>query len=439
MSWVDVIRNSWDSWVSYEPKTVSQLLKEIGRDRKINWWDVSQLEELEILFNQDSSEIYQETKEGLQKLLQESLLKGYSINNENDYNALNSVLKLLWKDYILPDYNELLARFWWFSVKYENEQLKLYNLQNLRWIIHEDWSFEAISLFSAFFSTDNDWHENNNTISTYNLRRIAETIEASIEPEISAEVWGESSEGIELAQAPEPQPQPEIEGGEVAQAPENQNIQDAIAYNRRYNSEQAKLIQEGVWLSGSEVDGKIWSKTIEAIKKFQSENWLTPDGKVWPLTLWKIQWDWYGYKIENGRIIPHSSEDTILTPSFSVDNQEQLTTQEAVIDTLTYDLSKWVTIWSQAWYEKLRNTSWWKLPEWNDLPEEIKSPKSWDILTLLEKGGKIHVYFGQKRENDMGQQYVMKYGEILQGKFEKSSFFTRNSSWDDLGNNSRID
>gem|GEM_PF-4567852 len=36
------------------------------------------------------------------------------------------------------------------------------------------------------------------------------------------------------------------------------------------------------------------------------------------------------------------------------------------------------------------------------------------------------------RENEAGQQYVMKYGEIVGGKFEKASFFSSNFTWDDL-------
>ena len=59
------------------------------------------------------------------------------------------------------------------------------------------------------------------------------------------------------------------------------------------------------WYSLGKIDGilksqwKTTSKTMETIRKFQSDNWLTPDGIPWPITISKIL-DKYGTGWWNG-------------------------------------------------------------------------------------------------------------------------------------------
>ncbi|MBW7954953.1 hypothetical protein H3C61_04020 [Candidatus Gracilibacteria bacterium] len=105
---------------------------------------------------------------------------------------------------------------------------------------------------------------------------------------------------------------------------------------------------------------------------------------------------------------------------------------------ITIDISSGITIGNKEQYDRIKKS--FKLPDWEKLPDEIRNKTSSQVLTLAEDKEKqvIDLYFGEKRINDNGQEYVMKYGKIINGEFEKSSFFERNFSWDNLENNVKI-
>jgi len=114
-------------------------------------------------------------------------------------------------------------------------------------------------------------------------------------------------------------------------------------------------------------------------------------------------------------------------------------------EVLKIDLSKWVNIIWENWYIWFKNMSWISdLPDWKDLPAEIRDDKTWKLLSMSVEDGKVNVYFWEKRVNQeqnqytweasFKQEYVMKYGEIVNWKFEKTPIWWI-FAYDDLANN----
>lgn len=112
--------------------------------------------------------------------------------------------------------------------------------------------------------------------------------------------------------------------------------------------------------------------------------------------------------------------------------------EENEIEKITLDISSWITIENKEQYDRIKKS--FKLPDWEKLPNEIKNKNNSQILTLAENKEKqvIDLYFWEKRINDIWQEYVMKYWNIVNWEFKKSSFFERNFSWDNLENNVKI-
>jgi peptidoglycan hydrolase-like protein with peptidoglycan-binding domain len=224
--------------------------------------------------------------------------------------------------------------------------------------------------------------------------------------------------------------------------------QEAIQYNKaKHTPEQIKDIQKNL---GVEVDGKVWTKTIDAIKAFQALHGLKIDGKVWPITSKQLE----SFK----ETAPTNSVSEL--PKVEIPEQKTPPTvvvedgREVIIEDKGTPLSKndeswqqiirdmlhkWVNVQSETSYKKFAEMAWVQLPDWENLPKEITQPKEWEKLTLALSDSWVNIYFGEVRQNESGQQYIMKYWEIVGGKFEKASFFWSNFAWDDLGNNTKLD
>ncbi len=91
---------------------------------------------------------------------------------------------------------------------------------------------------------------------------------------------------------------------EAAAAPtaaetKQKQLSEAIQYNRRYTPEQIKTIQQVLWFTGAELDGKVWPKTVDAIRAFQALKNIVRDGKAWPETFDKM---WY--RLKDNSLIP---------------------------------------------------------------------------------------------------------------------------------------
>lgn len=245
---------------------------------------------------------------------------------------------------------------------------------------------------------------------------------------------------------------------ESTKAPEQVKLtpeQEAIQYNKaKHTPEQIKDIQKNL---GVKDDGKVGPETINAIRAFQALHGLKMDGKVGPLTSKQLE----AFKepasdkkvselptieipeqkapptvvVENGTERIDDRNSVIIEDKSTTLSKNDKSGQEIVKDML----SKWVNIKGESSYNKFAEMSWVKLPDWASLPKEITQPKEWEKLTLALSDKGVNLYFGEVQHNDGGQQYIMKYWEIVEGKFEKASFFWKAFVFDDIGNNATLD
>ena len=109
-----------------------------------------------------------------------------------------------------------------------------------------------------------------------------------------------------------------------------------------------------------------------------------------------------------------------------------------VEEKININISSWVTIEDKEQYDKLSKS--FKLPLWEKLPDEIKNKTASQILTLAQDSESkiVNIYFWEKRVNESWQEYLMRYGKIIDWEFKKASFLERNFTWDNLDNNKKI-
>ena len=459
----------------------NELVRTISSDKRLDGADKQAIDELVGLYQSEKASYIQETKTQVVQLLQESLEKWYTITSEQDYWVLEKTLHLINPEYKIPQYQTIKAvadvyDTALFSIALtKDNNLEVYTRQSyMKKITSNTDLLGKFSLidgeytkktFLDTFQFDDDLR-NNNIVDMGNISASQASLIPTSETEIpqspapaqspapvpaSTQTNPTDEKKTQATTSPAPAlktpvntPSSVPKTEKPTLTPEQAKLQDAIQYNRRYTSEQIKTIQQALWFTGAELDGKVWPKTVDAIRAFQALNNIVRDGKAWPETFDKM---WYILK--DGVLIEKKSEDTQKDqknedkPVEKVKEEwnwsEQTTSQEGINEKMSSDfLVNGVTISEQVWYEKFKASSDLWLPDWKDLPQEIQNKKPEEILSLALQDGKINVYFWPMRENEAGQQYVMKYGEIVGGKFEKASFFSSNFTWDDLWNNTKI-
>lgn len=483
-NYMSEIQQQNPSDVMNKVQNFNDLVKTISSDKRLDGADKQAIDELVELYQAEKASYIQETKTQVVQLLQESLGKGYTVRSEQDYWVLEKTLQLINPEYKIPQYQTIKAvadeyDTALFSVALtKDNNLEVYTRQSYMKNITSNTDllgkFSLIDgaytkkTFLDTFQFDDDLRNNN----IVDMGDISAS-QANLIPTSETEIPQNPTEVPVSAQSPAPVPAsaqtnptdekktqattssapvektqvntswtvPKIEKPTLT--PEQAKLQEAIQYNRRYTSEQIKTIQQELWFTGEELDGKVWPKTVDAIRAFQALNNIVIDGKAWPETLDKM---WYILK--DGVLVEKKPEDTQkdkMNGDKSTgtikewDWTENTTPQEGVSEKISSDfLINGITIAEQAGYEKFKASSALGLPDWKDLPQEIQNKKPEEILSLALEDGKINVYFWPMRENESGQQYVMKYGELVNGKFEKASFFSSNFTWDDLWNNTKI-
>ena len=89
-------------------KSVSDLLAEIAKDKRIDGKDLEQLNQLSTKFEQDKQNVHNETKNELKIALEWILKDWFSVKNEWDYNSLSKILKILWH-HDIPSFKDVYA------------------------------------------------------------------------------------------------------------------------------------------------------------------------------------------------------------------------------------------------------------------------------------------------------------------------------------------
>lgn len=440
----------------------NELVKTISSDKRLDGADKKAIDELVGLYQAEKASYIQETKTQVVQLLQESLKKGYTVANAEDYWVLEKTLQLINSEYKIPEYQAMKA----VADKYDtalfsvvltkDNNLEVYTRQSyMKKITSNTDLLGKFSLidgvytkktFLDTFQFDDDLRNNNGvdmrgvSLSHAPLIPTPEEVSQNISVDPKKIETPESQDALSNVEVTSSTKKTE----QVALTPEQTKLQEAIQYNRRYTPEQIKTIQQKLWFTGNELDGKVWPKTVDAIRAFQALNDIVIDGKAWPETLDKM---WYILKdgvlvekkpegIQKDKMNGDKSTGTIKESVWT----ENRTPQEGISEKISPDfLINGVTIETQESYEKLKKSLSLELPDWKNLPQEIQNKKWAEVFSLALEEGKINVYFWAVRENESGQQYVMKYWEIVNGKFEKASFFWANFAWDDIWNNSKID
>lgn len=92
-----------------EDPSFEESLRQALEDNTLNGEDLAHLEALQEHYSEDKWEVFAETKEWLQSIITEMLQDGYTVNNENDYNALKNIMSIVDSSYKIPDYQDMMS------------------------------------------------------------------------------------------------------------------------------------------------------------------------------------------------------------------------------------------------------------------------------------------------------------------------------------------
>jgi len=120
-----------------QKQTVRQLLEQINKNYIVGPEDNGALDELTRQFTDEANGISKETIKVTTDLFRQSLEKWFTVKNIEGYNTLRKMLTLIFPDInvSLPDYSILSKDYWDFSVKYENNELNVFDDISLKWKI----------------------------------------------------------------------------------------------------------------------------------------------------------------------------------------------------------------------------------------------------------------------------------------------------------------
>lgn len=308
----------------------ANILENITKDWKIDSWDNEDLQKL----LDEYSEIKKEHKDFLDKIIEESLENGFTVENEQSFNV---ILKYFEKKWIndFPKYQDLLKENNWnnFSIVKEKNGLKVsfYNMKNFWESAKKFWEF---IFFNSRFVKSTFWFDykaNNNEISSkYRVTmKDYEDELANLEPGSEEYLIIQNKMNEKLKQSFQNRMDAFLVASEMWYIPYlvdfqkendskmqkineeiNQNnekikivksykiLEDFISKNSwnkklseefRKNLEWVKALQTALNILNPEnnlvVDWKYWVETSKAILEFQRLNWLKTDWIVWKKTL----------------------------------------------------------------------------------------------------------------------------------------------------------
>ncbi len=87
-------------------KTVNtqQVIDKISYDKRVDRMDLPEVSALEEVISQEKQGILSHTKEKLLAHIEQSLIDGFTVETQEDYEVLKKLLSLLWKKQSLPEY-----------------------------------------------------------------------------------------------------------------------------------------------------------------------------------------------------------------------------------------------------------------------------------------------------------------------------------------------
>lgn len=167
----DFSMEAWNNSPEQNPVNDSESLensiKNILEDKRLDGQDLSDISAIETLYSTEKAELYRETRDAIESLATEMLSNWYTVDNKNDYDVMIKVLKLAWFDTEKFPYSQadLEEKYGWYSITYENGEVKIFNWVQLDETIKSDGSVEE----AWFFDTTIDSGINNNDISSINV------------------------------------------------------------------------------------------------------------------------------------------------------------------------------------------------------------------------------------------------------------------------------
>lgn len=167
----DFSMEAWNNSPEQNPVNDSESLensiRNILEDKRLDGQDLSDVSAIETLYSTEKAELYRETRDAIESLATEMLSNWYTVDNKNDYDVMIKVLKLAWFDTEKFPYSQvdLEEKYGWYSITYENGEVKIFNWVQLDETIKSDGSVEE----AWFFDTTIDSGINNNDISSINV------------------------------------------------------------------------------------------------------------------------------------------------------------------------------------------------------------------------------------------------------------------------------
>ncbi len=166
-----------------EDLSFEDSLKQALEDNTLDWEDLAQLEALKEHYSEDKWEVFAETKEGLQSVITEMLQDGYTVNNQNDYEALRNIMSIVDGSYKIPDYQDMMSKLpednrekFSFVLNDNKDRLLVYvmewyingatvNTDEYWYIQLSNWEFDDSTWNSDFLTSFDDDIDNNNQVS----------------------------------------------------------------------------------------------------------------------------------------------------------------------------------------------------------------------------------------------------------------------------------
>lgn len=171
-------QNTQDEKLNFE-----DYLRQALEDNTLDWEDLNELQALSEHYSEDKWEVFAETKEWLQSIVVEMLQSGYTVNNENDYNALKNIMSIVDSWYKIPTFQDMISQLpennrekFSFVLNNNKDRLLVYVMEKHMnsittntdeyWFIDLwNWEFDDSTWNSDFLTSFDDEISNNNQVS----------------------------------------------------------------------------------------------------------------------------------------------------------------------------------------------------------------------------------------------------------------------------------
>lgn len=280
-------------------------------------------------------------------------------------------------------------------------------------------------------------------------------------------IWGikylankdDKDEVILMSQQPEIETQPETPTSTKTESttPASETKSGVEIYEKPANKPNYDLSKSEATVEVLLKD-KEWVVSVKSSLNIRNSDWRI----VWSFKAWeavKLTWNvkksnwlrfveiaWWNYVAEKYLKFNENTQNAWVNEEKKSDSKQE--NQQENLSFTKEQLLKWVNIKSENWYnEFIKATKLEGQPTYDELKNQIEKYDSSKSLSMSFEDWKINVYYGDIRENNRAnhdsypinnenvQKYVMKYGEIVNWKFEKAWIWARNFKFDDLWNN----